>query len=65
VQGRYPDLRILLMSGYSAELLGADSAMSLRWELLRKPYSREGLARAIARVFAAGRGAAQAQRPEA
>ncbi|RZA18740.1 MAG: PAS domain S-box protein [Lysobacteraceae bacterium] len=43
-----PGLRVLLMSGYSTELLDAHEASA--WELLRKPFSREELTRAIARV---------------
>jgi hypothetical protein len=40
------------MSGYSSELLlGADgSAEASEWELLRKPFTRAELARAIAKV---------------
>ena len=52
-QQRDSRLAILLMSGFSTELLDADrDAPSTRsnWELLRKPYSRDELARALARV---------------
>jgi len=52
-QQRYPGLAILLMSGFSAELLDADREAPASWELLPKPYSREQLARAIAKVIAA------------
>jgi hypothetical protein len=47
-----PELAVLLMSGYSSELLlGADgNAEGVGWELLRKPFARSELARAIARV---------------
>ena len=47
-----PELAVLLMSGYSSELLlGADgNAEAVGWELLRKPFTRSELARAIARV---------------
>jgi CheY-like chemotaxis protein len=48
-QERYPALGILLMSGFSEELLDADRDSPPSWELLRKPYSRDELARAIAR----------------
>ena len=48
---RLPQLAILLMSGFSAELLDADRDSPPSWELLRKPYSREELAGAIARVL--------------
>ena len=49
-QSRQPNIGVLLMSGFSAELLDADREAPASWELLRKPYSREELARAIARV---------------
>ena len=51
-QRRLPALAVLLMSGFSAELLDADRDSPPNWELLRKPYSRDELARAIARVVA-------------
>ncbi len=50
-QRRFPGLAILLMSGFSSELLDADRESPPSWELLRKPYSREELASAIARVL--------------
>ncbi|MCE4557092.1 PAS domain S-box protein [Pelomonas cellulosilytica] len=49
-QQRLPVLPVLLMSGYSSELLDADEASA--WQLLRKPFTREGLAAAIAQVLA-------------
>jgi PAS domain S-box-containing protein len=52
VQKRFPDLAVLLMSGFSSELLNADRDSPQEWELLRKPYGREELAGAIARVLA-------------
>ena len=52
-QERFPGLAVLLMSGYSAELLDADRDSPASWELLRKPYSREELAQAMARVLGA------------
>jgi PAS domain S-box-containing protein len=52
-QQRFPGLAILLMSGFSSELLDADREAPPSWELLRKPYSRAELARAMARVLAA------------
>jgi PAS domain S-box-containing protein len=51
-QQRLPELAILLMSGFSAELLDADRESPADWELLPKPYSRSQLAQAIARVLA-------------
>lgn len=50
-QEQQPALRVLLMSGFSAELLEADRDSPPSWELLRKPYSRAELARAIASVI--------------
>jgi PAS domain S-box-containing protein len=47
---RLPGLAIVLMSGYSSELLQADREALDTWPLLSKPYSREQLATAIARV---------------
>ncbi|HMO48443.1 MAG TPA: PAS domain S-box protein [Rubrivivax sp.] len=52
-QQRLPRLAVLLMSGYSAELLDADRDAPLAWELLHKPYSRDELAAAMARLMAA------------
>ena len=49
-QMRRPELRVLLVSGYSAELLDADRDAPVEWELLQKPYSREELTSAISRV---------------
>jgi PAS domain S-box-containing protein len=49
-QARDPALGILLMSGFSAELLEADRESPPAWELLRKPCTRTELARAIASV---------------
>jgi PAS domain S-box-containing protein len=46
-QQRLPALPILLMSGFSAELLEADRTSPSDWQLLQKPCSREELARAI------------------
>ena len=51
-QQRFPQMAILLMSGFSAELLDADRDSPPSWELLRKPYTRAELARAIAKVTA-------------
>ena len=49
-QARLPALDVLLMSGFSAELVEADHGAPRHWELLQKPYSRDELARAIRRV---------------
>ena len=50
-QAMHPKLAILLMSGFSTELLEADRDAPPAWELLRKPYSRAELARAMAKVI--------------
>jgi CheY-like chemotaxis protein len=50
-QRRFPSLAILLMSGFSAELLDAYRESPQGWELLRKPYTRSELARAISKVI--------------
>ena len=50
-QTRLPSMAVLLMSGYSAELLDADRDAPPTWELLRKPCTRSELARAIATVI--------------
>ena len=51
-QYRQPGLKILLMSGYSAELLEADAQSPQGWELLGKPFSREALAESLGRLLA-------------
>jgi PAS domain S-box-containing protein len=57
-QARQPDLAVLLISGFAAEMLdqepwreGARDSGKLPWELLRKPFSREELMRALARAL--------------
>ncbi|MDQ7973043.1 MAG: PAS domain S-box protein [Rhodocyclaceae bacterium] len=47
---RVPGLPIVLMSGYSAELMEADRQLPAGCELLQKPFSRADLADALARV---------------
>ncbi len=51
VQERFPDLKVLLMSGFSQDLLDADRTAPAAWELLPKPFSRADLAQAAARVL--------------
>ncbi len=51
-QERMPALGVLLMSGYSAELLDADRESPPKWQLLRKPFSRDELARGVAKAIA-------------
>ncbi|MEO8856224.1 MAG: PAS domain S-box protein [Burkholderiaceae bacterium] len=54
-QARLPKLAILLMSGFSAELLAADRDAPAHWELLPKPFTRPALAQALANaLFAPG-----------
>jgi PAS domain S-box-containing protein len=52
VRQRFGDMRILLMSGFSAELIEADSHSPSSWELLPKPCTRQELGAAIARALA-------------
>jgi signal transduction histidine kinase/ActR/RegA family two-component response regulator len=52
VQRRLPAVRVLLMSGFSSELLEADRDSPSAWELLPKPCTRQELCGAIARVLA-------------
>lgn len=52
-QMRLPQMAVLLMSGYSAELLDTSQSAPLSWELLAKPYSRDELKHAIARALQA------------
>jgi hypothetical protein len=56
-QRRQPQLAVLLMSGFSAELLDADRESPPTWELLRKPYTRSELAHAIAKLMSLRTGA--------
>jgi CheY-like chemotaxis protein len=46
-----PRLPVLLMTGYSAELPDTPADPPVPWELLLKPFSREQLLAAIARVM--------------
>ena len=54
-QQRFPALAILLMSGFSAELLAADRESPASWELLPKPCTHQELTLAIGRALAAAR----------
>jgi hypothetical protein len=51
VRTRRPGLPVLLMSGYSSGLLAEPQP----WELLRKPYTRAELERAMAKVLSEAR----------
>lgn len=55
-QELHPAMAVLLMSGYSAELIEADQSSPSTWELLPKPCSREELAAAMSRALRAQRG---------
>jgi CheY-like chemotaxis protein len=50
-----PGLPVLLMSGYSSEMTNDPAAAPLLWELLPKPFSRDQLLQAVARVMSAAR----------
>ncbi len=50
-QRRLPGLSVLLMSGFSSELLDADRDSPSDWELLRKPCSRAELTSAVAKAI--------------
>lgn len=50
-QQRFPGLAVLLMSGFPLNPSAADEGEQLRWEFLRKPYTRAELARAMARAL--------------
>ncbi|HEY6134364.1 MAG TPA: PAS domain S-box protein [Rubrivivax sp.] len=52
VKALAPDTAVLLMSGYSVDMLGEDGQHAAAAELLRKPFDREQLAAAIARTTA-------------
>ena len=47
---RLPAIAVLLMSGFSEDLLAADRDAPTDWELLQKPFSRDELARAVVRL---------------
>jgi PAS domain S-box-containing protein len=53
VQQLNPRIAVLLMSGYSSDLIGGYPQDTATWELLRKPFERADLARAILKVLAA------------
>jgi PAS domain S-box-containing protein len=55
-QQLHPAMAVLLMSGYSAELLEADQSSPSSWELLPKPCSREELAAAMSRALRSSAG---------
>ena len=53
-QQRSPGLAVLLVSGFSQELVDADQSAPIDWELLPKPYSRHELERAISAAIGSG-----------
>jgi DNA-binding NtrC family response regulator len=53
LQQRHPSVPVLLMSGFSSELLDADRDSPPGWEFLPKPCTRQELASAIGKVLAA------------
>ncbi|MBC7704898.1 MAG: PAS domain S-box protein [Rhodoferax sp.] len=50
-QQLYPGMAVLLMSGFSSELLDAEGGARPTLEMLRKPFTRGELSRAIARAL--------------
>ncbi len=52
VRARLPAAALLLMSGYSSDMLRGDDPQLATMELLRKPFDREQLASALARALA-------------
>jgi CheY-like chemotaxis protein len=55
VRERWPDARIVLTSGYSAELMNQAMIAQLGLEVLRKPYPVSELARVFRAALAGGR----------
>jgi CheY-like chemotaxis protein len=51
---RWPGLAVLLLSGYATELVEAGGPRRGTWPSLRKPFSREQLARAVVRALRGG-----------
>jgi CheY-like chemotaxis protein len=47
IRARWPQIRLLLTSGYSAELLDGEELSTLDLEVIRKPYRQVELARFI------------------
>mgnify|MGYP003575810483 CR=1 FL=1 len=52
-QRRLPGLRVLLVSGYPAQLIDTSETAPASWALLGKPYSRNALRHAMAEALAA------------
>jgi len=50
-QRRFPGMAVLLMSGFPANPTSAAEEDRSRWEVLRKPYTRSELARAMVRAL--------------
>jgi PAS domain S-box-containing protein len=56
VRRRLPGIALLLMSGYSSQLLRSEESEPGAPELLRKPFDRAQLEQALARALAVGEG---------
>ena len=54
VRDKYPSIRIVLTSGYSAELIGRDKVDGLGLKVLRKPYRQAQLALILREALDAG-----------
>ncbi len=52
---RYPDMAIVLMTGYAGERLQGAKASDLPWPVLRKPFRGDQLADALVQALAAAR----------
>jgi DNA-binding NtrC family response regulator len=51
VAARYPSIKVLLTSGYSADAVAADDPRFTRWTLLSKPYSVRDLLQQVRRTL--------------
>ncbi len=58
VRARHPGIALLMMSGYSSDLLRREDLDPLTPDLLRKPFDRAQLAQAVAQALAARGGVA-------
>lgn len=47
VRQRWPDIRVLLTSGYAEEVINSEKLMAENLQLLRKPYRQSDLARSV------------------
>lgn len=51
LQDRYPDIKCLFMSGYTASVMGEKGIMDETVHFIHKPFTRDELARTIRRIF--------------